>query len=104
MTPHDPLDDELDLLRAAPAPRTQLRADVLAAIAREPRRANWRDALGALWRDLGGVRLAGPAFAMALAAGIGLGWALEETPVDDGGDDDLIALAQLDDAYAGLEP
>lgn len=103
---HDPgLDADLDLLRAAPAPRAQLRRDVLAAIAREPRRASWRDLFAGLWRELGGTRLAGPAFAMALAAGIGLSWLAEDaTAADDGASDDLIALAQLDESYEGLDP
>ena len=119
MTVHDDksLDAELDLLRAAPAPRAQLRRAVLNAIALEPRRAaqtttqraNPRgtllDALAALWRDLGGARLAAPAFAMALAAGIGLSWLVEDpTAGVDDSSDDLVALAQLDDAYEGLEP
>lgn len=117
MTVHDDksLDAELDLLRAAPAPRSQLRHNVMAAIAREPRQAapgaraprrgSLPDALAALWRELGGARLAGPAFAMALAAGIGLSWFADNaTAGEDDGGDDLVALAQLDDAYAGLEP
>jgi hypothetical protein len=99
------LDAELDALRVAPAPSLQLRRNVLLAVAREPRALSWREALAALWRELGGTRLAGPALAMALVAGLGMGWALEDTGIEDGdGSDDLIALAQLDDAYAELEP
>jgi hypothetical protein len=99
------LDAELDVLRAVPAPAAQLRRNVLLAVAREPRALSWRDALAALWRELGGTRLAGPALAMALVAGLGMGWALDDASAeDDAGSDDLIALAQLDDAYAELEP
>lgn len=105
MKPIDPLDAELDRLQRAPTPRASLRADVLAAIAREPRRARWRDALMALWRDLGGARLAGPAFAAALAAGVGLGWMLDEAPAEGADADDLIELAQLDGrGYEELAP
>lgn len=119
MTVHDDksLDAQLDVLQATPAPRAQLRHNVMAAIAREPRRTarsaepgtphggSLLDTLAALWRELGGARLAGPAFAMALAAGIGLSWFADNatTGEDDAGDD-LVALAQLDDSYAGLEP
>ena len=98
------LDAELDARRDAPPPSARLRRDVLAAIAREPRTLPWRDALAALWRELGGARLAAPAFAMALAAGLGLGWAIDEPAGDDDAGDDLIALAQLDDTYSELEP
>jgi hypothetical protein len=41
---------------------------------------------------------------MALALGLGAGWALDEPEAPDDGSDDLIALAQLDDTYSGLEP
>ena len=108
MNVHDDksLDAELDALRAVPPPSAQLRRDVLAAIAREPRRLSWRDALAALWRELGGTRIAGPAFAMALAMGVGMSWLLEDDATgNDDVRDDLIALAQLDDAaYSELEP
>jgi hypothetical protein len=107
MNVHDDpsLDAELDALRAAPPPSAQLRRNVLLAVAREPRALSWREALAALWRELGGTRLAGPALAMALVAGLGMGWAIDDAGVDDDdGSDDLIALAQLDDAYAELEP
>jgi hypothetical protein len=98
------LDAELARLQAAPAPAAHVRRNLLAAIAREPRALSWRDALAALWRELGGARLAAPAFAMALALGLGAGWALDEPEAPDDGSDDLIALAQLDDTYSGLEP
>ena len=112
MNVHDDpsLDAELDLLRHAPAPRAQLRRDVLAAVAREPRaaarveRETWFQTLATLWRELGGTRLAAPAFAMALAVGIGLSWLAEDAVASDDGEEDLVALAQLDNAYEGLDP
>lgn len=119
MTVHDDksLDAQLDVLQAAPVPRAQLRHNVMAAIAREPRQrmgemdpraprgGSLLEALASLWRELGGARLAGPAFAMALAAGIGLSWFADNaTAGEDDASDDLVALAQLDDSYAGLEP
>ena len=117
MNVHDDksLDAELDRLRVAPPPRAALRRDVLEAIAREPRaaagvarpaapRESWLETLAALWRELGGTRLAAPAFAMALAVGVGMSWLAEDAVAADDGADDLVALAQLDDAYEGLEP
>lgn len=111
MNEHDDpsLDAELDRLRSAPAPRAQLRRDVLEAIARQPRaRAErsdtWLDTLAALWRELGGTRLAAPAFATALAVGVGLSWLAEDATASDDGSEDLVTLAQFDDAYEGLEP
>ena len=108
MTVHDDksLDAELDALRAVPPPAAHLRRNVLMAVAREPRRLSWRAAIAALWRELGGSRIAGPALAMALAMGVGMSWLLEDDAADDNGaGDDLIALAQLDGAaYAELEP
>ena len=106
MTVHDDpfLDAELDTLRNVPPPSPGLRRSVLAAVAREPRRQSWQATFAALWRELGGTRLAAPAFALALALGLGAGWALEAAEPADSGDDDLIALAQLDDTYSELEP
>ncbi len=109
--PDDPilqarLDAELAALAEAPTPSLQLRRDILAAVAREPRRRalSWRETLRALWLDIGGTRLAGPALAMALAAGVGLGWMLEEAPASEAEAEDLLALAQLDDTYSELVP
>lgn len=117
MNVHDDrsLDAELDRLRDAPAPRMQLRQHVLAAIAREPRaavatvpgRSGWRGGVAALWRELGGTRLAAPAFGLALAFGLGMSWLADDSLAGDelvASNDDLVALAQFDDAYEGLEP
>lgn len=121
MSVHDDesLDAELELLRNAPAPRAALRQHVLAAVARErsvtgpgahtlPRargKAGMGAILAALWRELGGTRLAAPAFALALACGIGMSWLAEDSlAADEAAGEDLVALAQFDDAYEGLEP
>lgn len=106
MNVHDEkaLDTQLDALRAVPAPSAQLRRNVLLAVAREPHALSSREAIAALWRELGGTRLAGPALAMALVAGLGMGWAIDDNGAENDEGDDLIALAQFDDAYAGLEP
>lgn len=99
-------------LNVAPPPAPSLRNAILGAAAALPqapaptRRPSLAEALRALWHDLGGARLAGPALAMALAAGIGLGWMLEP-PATDAGDqssDDLLALAQIDDRYTEFSP
>lgn len=105
------LDVWLDAASAPPAPRMVLRTAILAAAASEPRHAvapsqTLFAALATLWRDLGGARLAAPALAMALAAGIGLGWMLEppsgtSTEQDS---EDFLALAQFADHYTELSP
>lgn len=94
-----------------PPPPPALRIGILAAVAAEPRQlphvtpnTRWFDGLAALWRDLGGARLAGPALAMALAAGVGLGWLLEPPMASAAEPDDLLALAQFDDHYTELSP
>lgn len=99
-------------LAAAPPPAPSLRSAILAAAAAlphapaAPRRPSLAEALRGLWFDLGGARLAGPALAMALAAGVGLGWLLEPPAVDAGdqSSDDLLALAQIDDRYTEFSP
>lgn len=85
----------LDGVVARPAPAA-LRERLLAR-APAPRRG-WRTSLSALWRDLGGWNLAGPALAAGLALGLGMGVGLSPLPPANGLDDD--ALYQL----AGLEP
>ena len=59
------LDAALDDYAVAP-PDPQLRARLVSAQAPRADRAGW---LRELWRDLGGWRLAGPAFAASLALG-----------------------------------
>lgn len=51
------------------------------------------------WRDAWSWRLALPALAASLALGIGLGFAVAPAAQADEGDEDVLALAQLDDDY-----
>lgn len=108
------LDALLDHAAAPPPPPPALRLSILDAAKRTPqapiataaRTASPWQALIALWRDLGGARLAAPAFAMALACGIGLGWMLQpgEAMVATQDSDDLLALVQFEDHYTELSP
>lgn len=86
-----------------PAPPAALRHTILAAT--RPARPRMRDALLAFWQDIGGARMAAPAFALALAAGIGLGSGLApETVGFDEAGDDLLTLALIEDDYLALVP
>lgn len=94
------LDAALDAWTVAP-PSPQLGARLQAGYPAPRReRAAW---LRNLWRDLGGWRLAGPAFAASLALG-----AILPTLLDQGGADlpeeDLIAAMQLIDELPELGP
>lgn len=100
---------QLDLWLAGsvpPPPSAQLRASLMAAAhqAAAARRPGWREALAALWQDLGGTRVAAPVFALALAAGVGLGSGLlpglETAQADEA--EDLLSLALVDDSYGGF--
>lgn len=108
------LDALLDAATPPPSPAAALRASILDAAMRTPQTpaasvlrgpSPWQ-ALLALWRDLGGTRLAAPAFAMALACGIGLGWMLQpgEAMAATQDSDDLLALVQFEDHYTELSP
>ena len=88
------LDDALDQYTLAP-PAAALRQSLLRA-ALLPRPRSWRESLAELWRDLGGWRLAAPAFAASLALGALLPLMLDESVVDLP-DEDLIAAVQLMD-------
>ncbi len=97
------LDDWL-ATSAPPPPPPALRAAILAAVRPAPSRPDWREALLAFWQEIGGARLAAPAFALALMAGIGLGTGLvPDASLDDAGDD-LLTLALIDDDYLALAP
>lgn len=108
------LDALLDHAAPPPPPTAALRLAILDAAKRTPqtpiattvRTASPWQALIALWRDLGGTRLAAPAFAMALACGIGLGWMLQpgEAMAATQDSDDLLALVQFEDNYTELSP
>ena len=84
-----------------PPPDAALRSRILVDAA--PRRRGWRIMLADLWRDPGGWRVAGPAFAASLALG-----AVLPSWLDDAGgdlpDEDLIAAVQLVDDFPELGP
>lgn len=94
------LDEALDQYLPAP-PAAALRQKLLGAVPLS--RPGWRDALADFWRDLGGWRLAGPAFAASLALGALLPLWLDETAVDLP-DEDLIAAVQLVDELPEWNP
>jgi hypothetical protein len=100
------LDAELALLQPVPAPASGLRRQILLAAAREPRSGTRGilELLAGLWRELGGARIAAPALALAIAAGIGLGW--DTGPMGDADEDgeDLLLLAQFDENYSEFLP
>lgn len=109
MTPNDPAaraaEARLDAWLATsvpPAPPPALRAVILAAA--RPARPSWHEALAAFWQEIGGARLAGPAFALALMAGIGLGNGLMPDAGIDETADDLLTLALIEDDYLALAP
>lgn len=94
------LDEALDQYLPAP-PAPALRQKLLGAVPLP--RPGWRDAMTVFWRDLGGWRLAGPAFAASLALGALLPSWLDETAVDLP-DEDLIAAVQLVDELPEWNP
>lgn len=104
------IDAWLDADAIAP-PRAALRMRVLSDAAREMRLrapAPRRGFLARLWDELGGLRIAGPAFAASIALGVAMSaWQL--APMSDlqgaqtAADDDLIELAQLDTDYSAFD-
>lgn len=101
------LDNWLASSVVPPAPAA-LRAAILAhaaAAAPQPSSAGLRDALLWLWHELGGARLAAPAFAFAIVAGLALGGGLSPLLGEpDPGIEDLLSLAQIDERYLALNP
>lgn len=87
-----------------PPPPAALRAAILAAARPAPVPPRWRERMLAFWQEIGGARLAAPAFALALLAGIGLGSGLSSHIATDDGADDLLTLALIDDDYLALAP
>lgn len=80
-----------------------LTARVLAEIAQAPQPRAWRNLLARIWDDLGGWRLAAPAFAASLAMGALLpAWI--ETDSNDLPDEDLIAAVQFVDEPPDFGP
>lgn len=94
------------LVLSAPTPTLALRAAVLRAIPSAPAAGEtFADTLRALWRGIGGWRLAAPAFATSLALGIALGASvLPPTPAAVDDDADLMQLALLDDGDTEFAP
>ena len=98
----------LDAWLATPVPPpapARLRAAILLAAheAAASRRSGVLEALLALWQDLGGARLALPAFALALGVGLGAGMLLPALSASsDAANDDLLSLAMIEDGYASL--
>lgn len=94
------LDAELDRSVVAP-PSAALRAALIAA--RPQARAGWRASLAELWRELGGWRLAAPAFAASLALGaVAPAWLVNGAA--DVPDEDLIAAMQIVDELPEWTP
>ena len=90
-----------------PEPPAALRAAILAAapLAIGTFRLSWADALRAFWLDLGGLRIAAPAFALALALGISLGNGLLQAGLHASEPtEDLLSLALIHDDYTSLVP
>lgn len=95
------LDARLALPVAAPPPG--LRAGVLRAIAAPTAGEGLAELLRALWRGMGGWRVAAPAFAASLALGVALGATLQPAATTNG-NADLMQLALLDDGYTEFAP
>jgi hypothetical protein len=100
------LDAMLATLEETPAVSTDLRRRVLLAVAAQPRPAarGIGAALRELWRELGGARIAGPALALAMVVGLGLGWATTPAVAEAGETEDLLAIAQFEDTYEEFNP
>ncbi len=84
-----------------------LRAAILAAapLAVGTPTPSLADALRAFWFDLGGLRVAAPAFALALALGISVGNGLLQTGLYGAEPtEDLLSLALIHDDYTSLVP
>lgn len=90
------LDAALDAALPAIAAPAALRAHILRAVP-QPSRPWWQD----LWQALGGLRLAGPAFACAFSLGLGLAWMLpaqSDAAFADHELEDYLAVAWIDPA------
>lgn len=102
---HTQLDAMLATFQPPPVPAA-LRSAILAsareaALARSP---SWRETLMSIWQELGGTRVVGPVFALALLAGVGLGSGLVVDAGADGTLDDLLSIALINDDYLALAP
>lgn len=99
----DRLDAWLASSQPPPVP-AQLRQAILrsAQAAGMPAAPSWRDAVLALWHELGGLRIAAPVMALALAIGMGAAQQLWTSGMQNDNADDLLALALIDDGYSAL--
>ena len=89
---------DLDLARG---PNAQLHSRILVALPVPT--ANWRDGWAELWQEIGGWRLAAPAFALSVSLGLWLPTLLDDS-VGDLPAEDLIAAVQLIDDLPDLNP
>jgi hypothetical protein len=94
------LDAMLDADRVPP-PDAALRTRILSTLPAP--RADWRRWLADLWAEIGGWRLAAPAFALSLSLGMWLPTLLTDSD-SDLPDEDLIAAVQLIDDMPELGP
>lgn len=94
------LDASLDRFEVAPT-SPQLRAAILRSY--PPVAVGWRAWLAELWQELGGWRLATPAFAASLFLGA-LVPNLVDRPIADLPDEDLVADVQFVDDDFGVQP
>lgn len=78
----------------APEPSSALRRNLLADFAAQQARGGWQDRL---WRQIGGIRIALPAMATALALGVAIGsWLPPPGSSTDANSEDALALLQYD--------
>lgn len=107
-TPRTPNSDRLDAWLASstpPAPPAHLRQAILRSVqaASVPPRPSLAMVLRSLWAEIGGLRIAAPVMALALALGLGTAnqvWQAEDLVV--AADDDLLSLALMDESYSNL--
>ena len=109
MSTHRPPDDDrLEAWLASstpPAPPAQLREAILrsARATGMPTRLSWTQAVRALWTELGGLRVAAPVMALALALGLGTSnqiWQAGDQATTE--EDDLLSLALIAEDYGSL--
>lgn len=106
--PRPPNDDQLDAWLATstpPAPPAHLRQAIMRSVqaASVPTRPSLAMVLRTLWAEIGGLRIAAPVMALALALGLGTTnqvWQAEDPVVV--ADDDLLSLALMDESYSNL--
>lgn len=106
--PRSPDDDRLDVWLASstpPEPPAHLRQAILRSVQATPvpPRPSLAHVLRTLWAEIGGLRVAVPVMALALAVGLGTAdrvWQAEDPVVV--AEDDLLSLALMDESYSNL--